>query len=273
MNNISLLESSLRSLNVADFDARLYLLLVKKGSMSVTDIAKVLSVERPTVYAALDRLTETGLLPKNRAGTRGVQVEPPSKVAALLRAQKANLASEEERLNQALPELLADFAAKAKQSAFRLYEGRTQFLAVFEEVLKEATDEILFYGDAETFFKFEGAEYERQWLKRRVRRKLPIRMLMLPSDVARGYGKSSRRLLRESRLLGKNKAFQSSLLIYGSKTVLWNPTFERAIVIEDSLITDMFRYTFELTWGMGRRVGGVSGKQNSELLNRYGKGF
>lgn len=254
MNNTQVLVASLQSLHIADFDSRLYVLLVKNGPMSITDIAKELAVERPTVYVALGRLIDVGLIPKNHSATRGVQVEPPSKVAALLQAQRVNLAKEQEQIEQAMPELLSEFAAKAKQSAFRLYEGRIQFLAVFEEVLKEAKDEILFYGNAETFFKFEGADYEKQWLKRRVRRKLPIRMLMLPSDVAREQGKSNKKLMRESRLLGKEAIFKSSLMIYGIKTVLWNPLAERAIVIEDSLLTEMFRFTYELAWSRAKAL-------------------
>src|SRR3989344_4170283 len=254
MEKIVVLESSLRSLNVSGFDARVYLLCLKNGPLTITDIAYKLSVERATIYVALERLTDAGLIPKNRPSTRGVQVEPPSKIVALLQAKQIDLAKDREQIEQAMPELLAEFSTKSKLSAFRLYEGRDQFLAVFEEVLREAKDEILYYGDAESFFKLEGAKYDKHWLKRRLRRKLPSRMLMLPSAVARTQGKSSKKLLRESRLLGKEAVFKGSIMIYGVKTVFWNPLAERAIVIEDSLITDMLRFTYELAWGKGKKI-------------------
>lgn len=249
MDNFNLLESALKSLSLSDFDISTYLLLVRNGPLPITKIARVLSVERPTVYAAIDRLESKGLIPKNRPKhTPHVPVEPPSKVVAMLERQRNELLHTQGLLEVVLPEIQAAYTAKSRQSAFRLFEGKDQFMTVFEEVLKEAQDEILYYGDAESFIRYEGEEYEKRWARRRIARNLSMRILIFKNELDRTLVGDDPRKLRSTRYISPGQNFQSSFMVYGGKTLLWNPIGERAIVLDDPIMTDMFRATFERLW-------------------------
>lgn len=247
----SSIQNALNLLGISDFDQKVYLVILRKGVIGVAALARELSVERPTAYSAIARLESIGLMAKQteRFG-RGIKVEPPSRVLALLEKQKSLISGLEGRLENSLPDLMFEFATKTSASSFRLFEGRDQFLAVFEEILREATGEILYFGNVEQFVRYEGVEYEKGWIKRRMERKVSIREAVLkPKDIQiLQIEKSNPKELRETRYLGDEFNFKSSFLIYGYKTLIWNTFAERAIVIDDPVVTEMFKQIFELAW-------------------------
>lgn len=247
------LKKTLLLLGISDFDANVYLAALKKGSASISYLSRELQVERPTIYSSLERLESKNLIPSTRAPyMRTIDIEPPSRILSLLEKQKADLSQEENHLENIMPEVMASFAEKGRLSSFRLFEGREQFLTIFEESLKEADREILFYGNAAEFIRFEGLEYEKNWIKKRLRRNISIRMIIHPFDQneseLKNIEKTDKKELRTTKYLLGDHPFKSSYMIYGFQTVLWNPTAERAVVLNDPVITEMFEQTFETLW-------------------------
>lgn len=230
-------------------------MLLEKGPTSISALARLLSVERVTVYAALDRLKAKGLMTEGRESySRTVRVEPPSRVLDLLEERRTELFYETKSLEDALPRLLAEYAAKGQLAAFRLFEGRKQFLAVFEEAPREAPGEILYYGDAQAFVDYVGIDYENHWVRKRVRRKVQLQMLVFSTNyIHERYKQIDLKELRETRYISGKPAFKSSFMVYGAKTLLWNPVAERAIVIDDPMLTDMFRWIFASEWDAAKR--------------------
>ena len=246
---MQLIKESLKLLGLSDFDRKTYLCILKKGHTNISSLAKELKVERPTVYSALDRLQSFSLIPGGKSPySRTITAEPPSRVLDLIEKQKTLLESEGSQLEKIMPNLLAEFAEKSKVSAFRLFEGKEQFLAVFEESLREAKDEIIYAGDAKTFIEYEGQEYEDQWRAKRIRKKIPIRMLCFKDEITADMKKIDKKEIRETRFMPKESFFQSSFMIYSFKVVIWNPLADRAIVIDDKEVTVMFKQIFELLW-------------------------
>lgn len=249
MNKENILINSLRDLDLSGFDSTVYLTLFQKGQLSVTALARILKVERPTIYAALERLRQHGLLPAQRESfARLIAIESPSRIFDLLEERRIILRHHAEDLEDHLPLLLAEFVEKGRLSAFRLFEGRQQFLSVFEEALREAQEEILYYGNAQAFIDYVGLKYEKSWIRRRVSRSLKIRILVFRSILTEEFDRTDHKELRETRFLPLKGEFKSSFMVYGTKTLLWNPAAERAIVIDDLTITEMFKLIFELGW-------------------------
>lgn len=243
------LEIALNQLNIPEFDRKLYLAALGIQHPSISSLARHLKVERPTVYAGLERLRAAGLAPaSNPPFSRQVQVEPPSRVLALLEARQANLQNNRQALEQALPELMAGFAAKGNVSTFRLHEGRTQFLAVFEEAVREAKSEMLFYGNANRFVEYVGPDYEKQWIKKRLHRQLKMRILVSHGPITEHFRQVDTKELRETRFLPTGTQIDSSYMLYGAKTLIWNPLAERAIVIDDPVVAALFCQMFETSW-------------------------
>lgn len=243
------LEAILRDLGVADLDIHLYLLLIKKGGQSVSSLSRQLKVERPTVYAAIERLQELSLIPPHKTPyTRRVIAESPRRVLALLEQKRTSLAQQQQGIETVLPDLLAEFSARTPTTAFRVFEGKEQFLTIFEEVLQEAKDEILYFGDAQSFINLEGLQYERAWIKKRIQKNIFFKMLVFETAVTHDFKKDDERERRETRFLPSAHTFTSSFMVYGNKVLLWSPVAVRAIVIEDSTIAPMFVQLFANSW-------------------------
>lgn len=243
------LESALQELGVANLDAQLYLHLLKKGGSSVAALARRLKVERPTIYAAIERLQALALVPSGKVPySRLVTAESPRRVLALLEQRRTTLSEQHLRVEDALPNLLAEFSARTPKSALQVFEGKDQFLTVFEEVLQEAEERILFLGDAQSFIDLEGMEYERAWIKKRVQKKIVFTMLVFKNATTISFQNTDTQELRETRFLPDTMKFTSSFMVYGSKVLLWSPVATRAIVIEDTTIAPMFRQLFLQLW-------------------------
>lgn len=254
MNEEKIIQS-LSSLNVSEFDSKVYQTILANGNIGVSQLARILEVERVTVYAALERLQRHGLVPTNRpAYERTVTAEPPSRIFDLLEKRRTELFYQAKDLEDALPQLMAAYAAKGHNAAFRLFEGREQFLAVFEEAVREAENELSYYGDAIAFVDYVGVDYENRWVRKRVSKKIQLQMLVFKdSYVDERYVPIDKKELRETRFIADKAAFQSSFMVYGSKTLLWNPVAERAIVIDDPIVTELFRYLFTNEWKRAKK--------------------
>lgn len=244
------LATSLNTLGITGLDQQIYLLLLEKGPLTISRLARHLNKERLTIYQAVERLQEAGLVPKGRPKySRGVVIEPPSQVLALLEKQRTDLFYQAKQLESLLPQMSAQYAQKQRPAVFRLFEGRTQFLTVFEEALQEANGQIDYYGDTDAFVNYVGIPYEDRWVRKRVAKKIKIRMLVFRSDyVEKRYRERDKKELRQTRYITPPHRFGTSFMMYGYKTLLWNPTAERAIVLDDPALTEMYQHMFQREW-------------------------
>jgi sugar-specific transcriptional regulator TrmB len=252
--NYEQMSKALASLGLNQLDVNVYLTIFTKGKVGVSQLARLLEVERVTIYSALVRLQEYGLLPVERQPyERTVTVEPPSRIYALLEKKRTELFYQTKGLEDALPRLMAEYAAKGHLASFRLFEGREQFLAIFEEAVREAEKKLFYYGDAKSFVDYVGIDYENRWVRKRVAKRIKLQMLVFSDRyVIERYKLVDKKELRETRIIATKSAFQSSFMVYGTKTLLWNPVAERAVVIDDPLLTDMFRYLFTAQWKLAK---------------------
>lgn len=250
MDNDSKIRLALQSLGVSEFDQKVYAIILDRGTTNVSSLARHFTVERPTVYGAIDRLQSLGLMAKKQDYSRRVAVEPPCMILALIEKQKNILRQVGAELEQKMPEMMLEFSTKNRDSSYKMFEGREQFLAVFEEAIQEANDEILFFGDVENFVSYEGIKTEQTWIKKRLKKNVSIRLLVIkPKDEEiTQIEKDDPTELRQTRYLPPQFNCTSSFMIYGHKTLLWNTLADRAIVVEDPIITEMFTQIFESLW-------------------------
>jgi|GEM_PF-6622114 len=239
---------ALKIVGVSEFDQRVYLVLVKKPGLSVAGLAAQLSVERPTIYSALERLQNADLIASKRQFSRSINVEPPNRILALMRRHQLEFDQKKKNFEEVLPHFMADFSEKTRPRLFRLFEGQDQFLTMFEESILDAQGEILYFGDVAALDQYIGIERENAWIKKRVEKNLPLKMLIFRDKSAvQRYALRDKKELRETKFIKGNK-FKSSFMVYGTKTLLWNPNAERALVIDDPEITVMFRKIFDDEW-------------------------
>ena len=243
----------LEELNIAGNEAKVYLACLELGPTTITKIARKAEVERATVYAILDRLKEKGLVSiEVKESDRHIQVESPEKLLMLSRHKKRTIEEKEHDFKEILPDLLASVNQRGKQPKVRFYEGKEQFMAVFDQALDEAKEKMYFFGAASIFVDLISYQFEKEWIKRRVRKKIHIDILVHKTPLTERFKIDDSKEMRTTRFLPSNMKFEASYLLWGNKIALWNPVVPLAIVIEDDIIVKMFKEMFLGLWGKAK---------------------
>lgn len=93
---ITPIELELRKIGLSEKEARVYLILLELGNIPVQEIAKKVSLSRPTVYRILDNLQGKGLITKEKKKkVRYVSANSPDELLGILRASKRKIEEQE----------------------------------------------------------------------------------------------------------------------------------------------------------------------------------
>lgn len=243
------LESLLKKLNLSENEAKVYLAALDLGPTTITKLAAKAGVERATVYALLERLREKGLAAEDAKDySRDVQVEAPDKLVWLIKRKKRLLAEEEHELNELLPDWLSQVNARGKQPKVRFYEGKEQFINVFDSALEEAKDKMYFFGAASLFVDLISYQFEKDWIKKRVRKNIHIDILVHKTSLTEQFKSDDKKEKRTTRFLPADMKFEGSFMLWSHKVAFWNPIIPLAIVIEDQVVADMLQAVFKGLW-------------------------
>lgn len=239
----------LEELGITGNETKVYLASLELGPTTITKIAHKAEVERATVYAILDRLKDKGLVSINvKESDRHIQVEAPDKLLILSKRKKRAIEEHEHKFKEILPDLLASVNQRGKQPKVRFYEGKEQFMQVFDQSLEEAKEKMYFFGDAQLFVDFISWDYEKQWIKKRCQKNIFIDLLVHKSKISQYFLSKDKEQKRETRFLAADTQFEASFLLWSNKIALWNPVVPLAILIEDEIIVKMFKEMFLGLW-------------------------
>ena len=243
----NLIKNCCSQLNIPEFESELYLLLLKQKETNITKLAEVLEVQRKRVYQGLELLEKSGML--NRIG-KEIIIELPLTLLDKLREKEDETKKLAEDLNEYLPELDKLIHFLPSQNLVKTYEGRYQFLRLFEEILREADGQISHFGSIEAIVEILGKVQSDNWVKRRVGRSISTRELIFQSDFLEQRRDIDYKELREIKLLPKKMEVSASYLIYGNKVVIWNSILPRIVVIDDKIIKNLMQFNFDLVWNL-----------------------
>jgi HTH-type transcriptional regulator, sugar sensing transcriptional regulator len=243
----NLIKNCCSQLNIPDFESELYLLLIKQKEINITKLADVLGVQRKRVYQSLELLEKAGMV--NRTAEE-IEVELPLTLLDKLREKEDQTKKLAEDLNEYLPELDKLIHFLPNQTLVKTYEGRYQFLRLFEEILREAHGEISHFGSNDAIVEILGNVQADNWVKRRVGRTISTKELIFQSDFLEQRRNIDTKELREIKHLPKKMEVSASYLIYGSKVAIWNSVLPRVVVIDDKIIKNLMLNNFDLIWGL-----------------------
>lgn len=223
-------------------EARIYLALLDLGRGMAGTISSKTGIHRRSVYDAIERLIEKGLVSYISENNRKY-FEPasPQRLLEILNEKKENL-------NEYIPELIKIYNFKRERKETTFFRGKLGLKSVFEDQLREAR-EILILGatlNHEQILKYYFPHFD----KRRTHGKIRLRMLFY--EGAREKVKKYR--FSQIAYLPNEYESHTTIYIYGSKVaiVLWaeNPF---AILISQKEIADGYRKYFNLMWGIAKK--------------------
>lgn len=233
--DISILEDA----GLTNTEAKIYLMLLKSGSSLAGRISRDTGIHRRSVYDAIERLIEKGLVSYIKTNNRKhFQAENPQRFVDLLKEKEKNVLA-------ALPELegLKSIAKETKETTF--YRGKLALRSIFDDQIHEGK-EILVLGGAENVNEIMGyyfIHYDRERKKKGIKVKIIFKESVRDSDYI------SKIPLADLRFIPDKNSSPLAINIYGDKTaiILW--THEPiGILIKEKAIADGYRKYFDMMW-------------------------
>ena len=242
----SIIYQAFEQLDLSSLEAEIYLSLLNQKNISLVEIAKNLKIDRVKLYQGVRNLLDLELLTKTGQGK--YQVQPPSKITSLIRAKERQQHKIWEGMQSILPDLNASYEAHTKNTFFSVFDNSKQFMNLFDSVLDDATDEILFYGNAELWVKIIDLNYQKEWTLLRAKKGIKARVLCFQSPTLNWFLDRNAAQLRQYKLLPDSHPCKGVFYIYQNTVISWNPVLARAIKIEDSVISESLRSMFNNLW-------------------------
>ncbi len=238
------LQKVLEQMGLSEHEAAIYLSALSLGPSPILSLARSSGVKRTTVYSVLNSLQKKGLMFREVRGWKTLfAAERPEKLEAIIESKKNDLA-------RALPDLSALYNLRGEEGTIRFYDGLEAVKSVYESLIQDVRphEDYLVVSDLEQWLKLDEAFFQ-DFIERRAKLPINIRMLVQPSDAARKHKKFEKAYNESIRFLPEGTKLTTNLVIIPKRVVIHQlvpPVF--AMTIENPSIVRMHREQFEIMW-------------------------
>jgi sugar-specific transcriptional regulator TrmB len=243
-----LLYNSLTDLGLTDLDAQVYLFLISNTAATVTKLAQEFGKTRKQIYQSLFALSELNLVDPKKQYQRSISAASPSLVATLLKQKEVDIKFKLQKLEEILPDMVAQYGNRQRNPNMRVYEGRDNIISFYVQVSKVAEGEVLTFGSAATFLELQNSTLVDFFVQARVKPGVTARSLFFDNSRVKLFHEKDKQQLRQIRFLPNGFESDCTYTVHNQVLTIWNPVASKIIVIEDKLISDMFRTNFEMLW-------------------------
>ena len=231
--------------------SKIYLAALSQGECRASDLAKTLGKSRTAIYDNLQFLERRGFLRRIQEGKR--QLFVPLHPKELLK----KVQSQQQQLEELLPDFLAVYAAKTKQPFVQLFRGNQASREVYEDILQVKPKSYIYLSSPRQTYKSIDKRYIREWVKRRVKlgirsRGLRTEKLAHPDDQ---IFSGQENYLRELRYLPANLDLRSTIYVYLNNIgVISGDEEQTAVIIYSPDLAATLQQIFDFLWVIGRKT-------------------
>jgi len=239
-----LMIDQLRELGLNENQAKVYIELTKRGSISAGELAKKLGINRSLTYIVLNSLVEKGLashVTKNHK--RFFSAAKPENIVRLVKEK-------EQIARGLLPELKNLEKIKEDEQRINVFEGKEGLKTFYEEILNSREKDLCFFGA--TGRSYEVLKYRMPHIaKEAVGRGLKGRVLVNKKPARSDFFNLPN---VEVRYLPQVNS-QATTTIMKNKVMVHILTDKPVVVsIENKALAKGYKSYFEFLWGMGKVV-------------------
>ncbi|MBW2967727.1 hypothetical protein KY362_04520, partial [Candidatus Woesearchaeota archaeon] len=235
----------LEGLGLTPSEAKIYLVLLEQGSCLAGTISRNTGIHRRSVYDAIERLIQKGLVSYIKSNNRKYfEAVDPERLTEILNERKEDIES-------VMPELklLQQMAMGKKETLF--FRGKAALRSAFDDQVERKPNEICVWGasaKASEILPYYFPHYHRE----RAKRKIPLRIIFNETD--RGNPSIKEMPNADIRFVPKEVASQSSVNIYGDNIciVTWKAD-PIAILIREKEIAEGYKNYFEFMWKSAKK--------------------
>lgn len=225
-------------------EAQVYLTSMALGPSSVSNISKSSGIKRTTVYSVFEMLKLKGLMREEIKGWKSFYVaESPEKLESIIDQMKSEI-----RKN--MPEFTSMYNLHSSGAFIKYYEGMEAIRGVYNELLKEikAHEDYLVIGELKQWMS-QDPDFFMDFIKRRAKLNINIRILLQDSDIAREHKKIEKNFNENIKMMAADMKLTTNMVIVPNKVVInqLTPPY-LAMIVENESIVQMNRELFEVIW-------------------------
>ncbi len=223
-------------------EAKIYDALLELGPSLAGLITRKSGIHRRSVYDALERLIQKGLvgyIVKNNR--KYFEATNPERLVDLLKEKEATV-------RELLPQLQAKYKQQKEKSETIFYRGKNGLKNIFEDQLAVAKEILII--SASSLAKEVLRYYFQSYDKRRVQKKIKIKLLYS------GKERRERNIkLAEVKYLPKDYDNPASMNIYADRVAIihWSKENPFVILIRDKEIAEGYKSHFNLLWKIAKK--------------------
>ena len=240
----------LKKLGLVENEIKIYIALLKTGSLTAYEISRETNIYRAHVYDNLERLMGRGLVTHVYRGSKKYfQATSPEKIKHCLEEKKKALESQEKEIDKILPELFAVQKEPKEDTKVEVFKGREGLKYFLKDIIK-TKKEVLVTGIDDEKYEKEFPIFMKQYFRDLKTNKIKERIITLKKPGIFLFEKSTVPTT-EYRFLEEKQFNPTNTFIYGSKIVIvsWG-TPVTAVMIENSQVAETYRNHFEYLWNV-----------------------
>lgn len=131
----------LEKLNFSEAEAKLYIILLERGSMTVSELAEKAKLNRTATYGYITKLLEKGVISKSKGASNKITANPPEHLHYLVEEKISTAHVLKEQLFPIVTTLNASFMQmpNSMDSDIKYYKGKNSVSAIYNDCLKSQT--------------------------------------------------------------------------------------------------------------------------------------
>ncbi len=245
------MQEILQSIGYLKSEALVYSALLKLGQSSAGNIAKATCLNRVSVYKAIERLINDGLVSYTiHANRRSFRAANPDKIRAILQEKKKQILDFEAQI----PSIIEKYKEKEDKIHSEIYEGIKGLKTLTENMLSQSrpNDEWLVLGAPKKAEILGG--YYQDLNDRRAKKKIKLK-IVYNKDAKLLYDVRKKQPLTEVRIMHQNLVTPCSIELLNNSVaiILYFPTIICFSIVNKE-VADSFRQYFKVIWQCSRII-------------------
>lgn len=233
-------EKALEQIGLSENEIKVYLALLKLGSVQVSKIKEETKLHRTGIYDIVEKLLNKGLVNyviKN--SVKYYKATHPNKLLDFVKEK-------EESVKEILPNLIKLSEFQKEEFKVEVYKGVEGFKTVLNDILRVGQDLVLF-GVDEVKFKERFPILMENFFKKEEEKGIKERLLTSESTKFTFKKKTT-----HYRFISDEFFNPTPTIVYGNKMVImiWEPL--NIIMIENSDLADSYNKYFNLLWNIAK---------------------
>jgi sugar-specific transcriptional regulator TrmB len=240
--------NALKNIGLTNNEIKIYLDLLKSGSSTAYDIGKRTGIYRAHIYDKLEQLMDKGLVTHVYMGSKKIfQATGPSKIKQYLEDRRMELETQEDAINDILPQLEALVDLPKEEVSVEVFKGGEGFKEIMKDYL-EVGEDMYAFGVDESKFEEKFPQVMAQLFIKEAKNKQQ-EFILTREEPKKIY----RTKTIHYRVIPKEFFEPTPTIVYGDcvVTVIWEPF--TLIRIQNKGVADSYRKHIKMLWKSAKK--------------------